>query len=251
MKKIIVCVMAVAFCVTTAKGQSLAINTDGSTANPSALLDIKSTTKGLLIPRMNKTERNAILTPATGLLVYQTAPDSAGFYYHNGTTWKWLSNPDSETAWKLTGNSGTNPGTNYIGTNDNMDLAFRINGLERMRLSNEASLGIGQFNPTYPLDINYGQAGINNCPNNGIRIKSSNLNSIDCDKGLLLGYKDPFTLSNDAVIWNYGQTNSGLKNIIFGLGAFESMSLTSNGFLGLGTILPNYSLDVRTGISGG
>ncbi|MFZ1786421.1 MAG: tail fiber domain-containing protein [Ferruginibacter sp.] len=253
MTKKIVCVIASAFCLTTAKGQSLAINTDGSTANPSALLDIKSTNKGLLIPRMNKTERNAILTPATGLLVYQTAPDSAGFYYHNGTTWKWLSNPDSETAWKLTGNSGTNPGTNYIGTNDNTDLAFRINGFERMHLSKEASLGIGEFNPTYPLDVTTGQAAINNCSNTGIRVKNVGALSNICDLGFLFGYKNPTNNSNDAVLWNYGNTPANnTKNIIFGLGAFERMRLTSDGFLGIsnGSYPINYSLDVTTGIAG-
>ncbi|MBU9936793.1 MAG: hypothetical protein KTQ13_09085, partial [Ferruginibacter sp.] len=61
--------------------QSFAINTDGSTANASALLDVKSTDKGMLVPRMSKAQRNAIATPATGLLVFQNAPDSIGFYY--------------------------------------------------------------------------------------------------------------------------------------------------------------------------
>ncbi|MBL0181192.1 MAG: hypothetical protein IPP96_02425 [Chitinophagaceae bacterium] len=43
-----------------ARSQSLSINTDGSMANSSSMLDIKSTTKGLLIPRMAKSERQAI-----------------------------------------------------------------------------------------------------------------------------------------------------------------------------------------------
>ena len=54
--------------------QSLAVNTDGSTANASALLDVKSTSKGMLITRMNKTQKNAIATPANGLLIYQSDP---------------------------------------------------------------------------------------------------------------------------------------------------------------------------------
>lgn len=52
----------------------------------SSILDITSTTKGLLIPRMTQSDRTAIASPVAGLMVYQTdAP--AGFYYHNGTTW--------------------------------------------------------------------------------------------------------------------------------------------------------------------
>jgi hypothetical protein len=46
--------------------QSFAINTDGSSAHASALLDVKSTNKGLLVPRMSKAEKNAIAAPATG-----------------------------------------------------------------------------------------------------------------------------------------------------------------------------------------
>lgn len=77
-----------------ASAQNVAINTDGSTANSSAMLDIKSTTKGILIPRMTLVQKNAIVTPATGLLVYQT-DGTAGFYYNSGTpaspVWQYIS----------------------------------------------------------------------------------------------------------------------------------------------------------------
>lgn len=59
----------------------------GTTApGASSLLEIKSTTKGLLIPRMTIKQRNAITSPATGLLIYQT-DGAAGFYYYSGTLW--------------------------------------------------------------------------------------------------------------------------------------------------------------------
>ncbi len=54
--------------------------------NASSLLDITSTTKGVLIPRMTKTQRDAILTPATGLMIYQTN-STPGFYFYNGAAW--------------------------------------------------------------------------------------------------------------------------------------------------------------------
>ena len=44
----------------------------GSTPNPSALLDLQSTSKGLLPPRMTTAQRDAIALPATGLIVYNT-----------------------------------------------------------------------------------------------------------------------------------------------------------------------------------
>ena len=56
-----------------------------TTPDVSAKLDISSTTKGLLVPRMTATERGAIATPAKGLLIYQTDGE-AGFYVNTGTS---------------------------------------------------------------------------------------------------------------------------------------------------------------------
>jgi len=62
------------------------INTDGSTPNSSSMLDIKSNSKGILIPRMTQAERSAISTPANGLMVYQTNGTS-WFYFYDGSSW--------------------------------------------------------------------------------------------------------------------------------------------------------------------
>ncbi len=53
--------------------------------NDSAILDLASTTQGLLAPRMSETERDAIGTPATGLLVYNT--DTNAFNFYDGSAW--------------------------------------------------------------------------------------------------------------------------------------------------------------------
>lgn len=60
--------------------------------NASAKLDVSSTTQGMLIPRMTSAQRNAIVSPATGLMVYQT-DGSSGFYYYNGTAWSTFGSP--------------------------------------------------------------------------------------------------------------------------------------------------------------
>jgi len=54
--------------------------------NASSALEIKSTTQGLLIPRMSKAKRDAIVSPVNGLLIYQTN-STAGFYYYDDTQW--------------------------------------------------------------------------------------------------------------------------------------------------------------------
>ncbi len=77
---------ALALSVNKVQGQGMAINTSGSTADNSAMLDVSSTSKGVLVPRMTAAQVAAISAPATGLLVYQT-DGTTGFYYYNGSTW--------------------------------------------------------------------------------------------------------------------------------------------------------------------
>jgi hypothetical protein len=103
-------------------GQSVAINTDASAPDASSILDIKSTAKGLLAPRMTAAQRIAIATPAKGLLVFDT--DSNSFWYYSGTIWMNLA-----MGWSLGGNSGTDPFTHFIGTTDNVPLIFKTNNV--------------------------------------------------------------------------------------------------------------------------
>lgn len=70
-----------------AAAQSVGINNEGLTPHPSAMLDVRSVGKGLLIPRMSEDDRNSIVSPATGLTVYQTT-GKTGYYYYDGGAWK-------------------------------------------------------------------------------------------------------------------------------------------------------------------
>ena len=69
--------------------QNVAITNDGSTADPSAMLDVKSDSLGILIPRI--TEANRPASPATGLLIFQT-DNGPGFYYWDGAAWQKVEN---------------------------------------------------------------------------------------------------------------------------------------------------------------
>jgi hypothetical protein len=110
--------------INSIKAQSIAINSDGTIAHSSAILDIKSSTKGMLAPRMTTALRTAIGTPAAGLLVYDT--DTNSFWFYNGSAWSNLS-ASATPGWLLTGNSATNTGTHFIGTSDNQPLHFKVN----------------------------------------------------------------------------------------------------------------------------
>lgn len=60
----------------------------GAAPNASALLDVSSTTKGLLVPRMTSGQKTGISSPANGLIVYDT--DLNHLCIYNGTAWRWL-----------------------------------------------------------------------------------------------------------------------------------------------------------------
>jgi len=63
-------------------------------AHSSASLDISSISKGLLIPRMSEIQKNAITSPASGLLIYQLN-NKNGFYYYDSVQWLFLGNNSS------------------------------------------------------------------------------------------------------------------------------------------------------------
>ena len=63
----------------------IGINTDNSLPDNSAMLDVKSTSKGLLPPRMTTTQRDAITQPVAGLTIYNTSKNGNETY--NGTSW--------------------------------------------------------------------------------------------------------------------------------------------------------------------
>lgn len=82
MKQFYTFLAAVLFTATTFA--QVGINNENPDA--SAALDITSTSGGLLIPRMTETQRDAITSAATGLMIYQT-DGTPGFYYYNGNSW--------------------------------------------------------------------------------------------------------------------------------------------------------------------
>ncbi len=85
MKRTITTIFALLFGTITLICQ-VAINTDNSDPDGSAMLDVKSTDKGILIPRMTEVQRDAISSPAEGLIIYQT-DETEGLYYYDGTNW--------------------------------------------------------------------------------------------------------------------------------------------------------------------
>ncbi|MCB0640417.1 MAG: hypothetical protein KDC44_02200, partial [Phaeodactylibacter sp.] len=69
----------------TTLSAQISINTDDSAPDASAMLDVKSTDKGILLPRMSSAERNNITAPTAGLILFDT--DTESFWFYNGISW--------------------------------------------------------------------------------------------------------------------------------------------------------------------
>lgn len=82
MKKVFLIIIIVASCMHVA---AQAVGIGIATPNASAILDVSSSNKGFLPPRMDSTQRNAITSPATGLTIYNTS--TKAFQVYNGTAW--------------------------------------------------------------------------------------------------------------------------------------------------------------------
>src|SRR4030095_2701687 len=118
----------IAICYLNSYAQNVAINNDASLPDNSAILDIKSGSKGLLIQRMNTAAIAAIVNPAKGLLVLDTAKNQ--LLVNMGTpavpNWQTIV---AASGWGLNGNSGIDSATNFIGTTNNKPFIIRVNNV--------------------------------------------------------------------------------------------------------------------------
>src|SRR5262245_43486060 len=118
MKKIIL-LFVIAFNSVVLSAQNVGIGT--TTPDTSSVLDITHPFKGLLIPRMTTTAISSVANPAKGLLVYDSTVNLLKINAGTKTTPAWQA---VGGGWNLSGNSGTNPATHFIGTLDNSPLLF-------------------------------------------------------------------------------------------------------------------------------
>jgi len=200
----------------------VSVNTNGSAPHNSAMLDVKSANKGLLIPQVALTgtlDNTTITSPATSLLIYNTAtagtfPNDVtpGYYYWNGTDWTRLS--------VFAGGSGT---TNYV------SKWISTGALGNSLLFDDGSnVGIGTATPGAKLDV----AG---------RIWQTNTGkSIFIGEGA--GANDDLTDKYNVFIGNNaGASNTtGRNNTANGYQAlFSNISGSSNVAIGFGSLYKN------------
>lgn len=150
-----ICLVLAGLFVLLSSGAAFAqgnVGINNATPHAKSLLDLTSSDKGLLTPRMTAAQRTAMFpvpdATGRGMLVYQT-DGSQGFYYYDGAAWQILQ--AGASGWGLLGNAGTSPTTNFIGTTDNQPMIVRTNNVERVRFQSNGWIGIGTNAPTFPL----------------------------------------------------------------------------------------------------
>lgn len=128
----------------------------------SAILDLSSSSKGLLMPRMSLQQRTAIESPAKGLIVYQT-DFLSGFYFFDGNDWKPMTSATKENSiaadpndWTLNGNANATAAS-FIGTPVNIPINFKIGGVTAGKITNTSNLFFG-----YQSGLNGGGSGATN-----------------------------------------------------------------------------------------
>ena len=221
MKSLPLLLFCLMFFVISSQAQ-VAINTDGSNPDNSAMLDVKSTARGLLVPRMTLAQRNAIVTPATGLLVFQTN-STPGYYYNSGTP--------AVPAWVIVGSNAGQWQTNGSSIYYNLgDVGIGGN-------NPQAGLHVFERSPGYTASfgtpVNYYNAGTN------VAIGDDNESSV-----MYIGQS---TTSKGFMIWNYNATPA---NAYFSIGTYSGnnpliLQTTTAGNVGIGTNTPAARLEVR------
>jgi trimeric autotransporter adhesin len=258
MKKILYAVFSLLVCSNLVNAQSVGISSPYTAPDVSARLDVNATNKGLLIPRValtSLTDKVTIAAPATSLLVYNTnAALGVGYYYNSGstTTAAWVKVLTTATGWSLTGNAGTSPATNFVGTTNNIPLRFRSNNgvvghfsQDNIFLGDSAGIAtneaLGYYNVAVgSLAFNSNDTGANNVAiGAGALISAtSDFESVGVGFLALASNDDPYAIGNVnvAVGSNAGYSNyDGYYNTaVGGYSMYSNVSGVGNTAIGLG-----------------
>ncbi len=219
-KRLYLCIISSAFFLTSTLAQ-VGIGTT-SPVNGS-ILDITSSEKGILIPRIDIADLSTI-DPIVGgapvsLLVYNTNTTSGeGFYYWDGFDWTPLSNGSSGTGddWTLSGNSGTVPGTgageNYMGTSDAQDMLIATDDTERIRILSDGRVSINDATP-FSTDLFTVSAATGDSAINGYSL-GSGIGVYGQNTGSGFGV---IGINSSTGIGVYGESTTGSGFSMFGL----------------------------------
>jgi hypothetical protein len=208
-------------------GQNIGINTSGANPDNAAMLDIVSTNKGLLIPRvaLSATNSNAPITsPVTSLLVYNTVTASSGatevipgYYYWTGSEWTRINNGGA-AGWGLTGNSNTNQFINFVGTTDNINLSFRTNNVTKLVITTKGQLVPTNTGNSVLIGNNAGNSDDLSSNNNIFIGNNANTIGTNNENSIAIGSSSTFNANNSVVVGS-SSVNQGANTTSIGYSA--------------------------------
>lgn len=221
------------------------VGINNPTPHAKSLLDLTSSDKGLLTPRMTVAQRTAMFpapdATGKGMLVYQT-DGVIGFYYYDGAAWQMLQ--AGGEGWSLLGNAGTNPATNFIGTTDNQALTIRTNNVERMRLGANGNVSIGTTSMPYRFNVETNDVNVMGLFRNTNAAGWSGLHfhNLNSTGQAHFGFANAST----ATFPNMGYAGTITAHpFVLTTSDLERMRIAANGNVGIGHNNPAYNLDIK------
>lgn len=130
---------------------SLGVNNTGAPGNASAIFDISSTAKGLLIPRMSTIQRNGITTPATSLMIFNTT--SSQYEYFDGIAWVALANSGTVTSVGLSAPAIFTVSGSPVVSSGTLDLALNNQSANTVFAAPNGAAGTPSFRTLTAFDI--------------------------------------------------------------------------------------------------
>ena len=218
-----------------------------TTPNASSLLEIKSTSKGILIPRMTKTKRDSIASPATGLLIFQTN-STPGFYYYDGGAWTAVSPKGvSKTLNNLNAPTAVNVDL-LPASNNSKDLGSSTLNWRNMYVAGSYYIGTfkvldaGTSNTFVGVTTNTTNTGSNNTAVGASALRFNTSGGYNTAAGAFALYSSTTTSNNTAFGYGTLYTNStGTNNTATG-----AFSLAYNSSGSGNTAIGNFALNQNT-----
>ncbi|AWH86828.1 hypothetical protein HYN59_17690 [Flavobacterium album] len=199
------------------------------TPNASAVLELKSSSKGLLIPRVSlvsTTDAVTVPSPAAGLLVYNTVSQNdvlPGFYYWDSSWKPLLASAVTGPSWGVAGNTAGSG--NFIGTLNYNPFTIKVNNLLMGKLhpGGGISLGINALaNDTKGIAIGSGATSAVNTEAMALGI-SSNAGGY---RSSAIGYGSTAS-SNNAFAGGYSASATGYQSLAIGMNSSATQNNTS------------------------
>ena len=253
------------FAITISMYSSAQVGIGTSNPDASSVLEIQSTSKGLLIPKLSKTQRDAINSPAVGLLLYQIDNNPGFYYYTASNTWIRIGEETIITAntASITTNQGAiTTNTSSITTNqgaittNTSSITANINDIATNTASITSNLGVIGSN-TISITSNQGAITTNTSSitsntnkiaantasiTSNLRVIGSNTISITSNQGAITTNTASITSNINNIVLKAPLASPNFTGIINSAGINISGTVTATAFVGDGSGL--------TGITG-